>query len=134
MAGGSDTIKNFKVIDNVTIASSGNYTMPLARVIDLSNIKAEGNITLQIKVTGDGTSKVEWLQSNNWERSDRSGDFVRPVSGFQVVTGFTKTSGTDGDGKDLLNVPAFNSEALLFYVEETGGANSITINAWISIQ
>jgi len=132
MAGGSDTIKNYKMIDNKTIAAGGNYTT--RNIIDLSAMKAEGNITLQIEVTGDGTAKVEWLQSNNWEPSDKTGDFVRPVSGYQVVTGFTKTSGTNGNGKDLLNVPAFNSEALKFYVEETGSANSITINAWISIQ
>ena len=61
---------------------------------------------------------------------------------FQVVGSepeliFEKGKGiilTDTDGKDLLNVPAFNSEALKFYVEETGGAATATINAWVSIQ
>ena len=134
MSGGTDAIKNYKVIDNKTIPISGNYTTPLAQVINLSNIKAEGNITLQIEVTGVGVLKVEWLQSNNWDPSNKTGDFVRPVSGFQIVTGFGSTSGTDLDGKDLLNVPAFNSEALKFYVEETGGAATATINAWVSIQ
>jgi len=130
MADAQDNLNVLKVIDNQTIAAGGTFT---SKAVDILNRKLVGNITLQIKVSGTGTAKFEWSQSNN-SSNGIDGDFVKPVSGFSIITGFLATSGTDTDGKDLINVPMFNSQFFKIICTETGAANPITVDAWISMQ
>ena len=133
MSDGNETIRMIKIIDDATIAASGVLT---SRAIDSSEFKITGNVTLQVEVTGTGTCKFEYSQSNNYVPVSEGGggDFVKPVSGFSILTGFTSGSGTDTDGKDLANINMFVSEAFKIICTETGTANSVTVNAWLSMQ
>jgi len=131
MANTQENLIDQQIFKAKSIALSTSAT---SQVIDISKIKLIGNVTIQIEITGTGTAKVEWSQSNNYNSDDGTGDFVLPVSGFSVVTGFTVTSGTDSDGKDLLNIPMFNSKAFKIIVTETGGANAVVVSAWLSMQ
>jgi len=125
MANDNDSLLLLKVIDNKTIAASGTFT---SRVIDIQALKLKGDITLQVAVTGDGTCKFEFSQSNDGV------SFIKPVDGFAILSSFTKTSGTALDGKDVANVSMFNSQSFKIICTETGGANSVTVDAFLSMQ
>lgn len=131
MANDNDTLRGQKIIDNKTIAASGTFT---SREIDINDFKLRGDITLQVKLTGDGTATIEFEQSNNFVPTTGSGDFVIPSSGGSITTGFTKTSGSASDGKDLFDLAMFNSQFFRIKVTETGAANSITLDGFLSMQ
>jgi len=131
MANNEHDIKTYPLIDKKSIAASGSFT---SDIINLEDIKAEGNITIQVEVTGTGTATIEFEQSNSFNTTDLTGDFVKPSSGSSIVTGFTVTSGSGSNGKDLFNVPAFNSKVLRMVITETGTANAIIVSMWVSIQ
>lgn len=131
MANNEHDIKNFKLIDNQQVGISGTI---FSQVINLEAFKAEGNITIQVEVTGSGVVSFQFDQSNNFNEDKKTGDFVRPVSGFVLVTGFTSSSGTGLNGKDLLNVPAFNSKFIRIRVAETGAAAVANVSVWVSVQ
>lgn len=131
MADDNSNLRRQQIFKDVTILAGGNKT---SQIIDISEYKLVGNVTLQIEVSGDGTAKFEFEQSNDYDAQTKTGTFVLPVSGFSIVTLFTKTSGTGANGKDLLNVPMFNSEAFRIKCSETVSANSITVTAWLNMQ
>lgn len=126
-----DNLDYLKIIDNKTLPLSGSYT---SAPISTNDRKLKGAITLQLGVTGTGTVKVEFEQSNNFNPADGTGDWIKPVSGYTIVTGFTAASGTGTNGKDLLNVPMLNSQYFRILATETGGANSVVVNSWLSMQ
>jgi len=133
MANDNDSLLFLPIIKNKTIATSGIFT---SEAIDIQALKLRGDITLQVEVTGDGTCKFEFSQSNNFIANgpNAGGDFQKPVDGFAILDSFTKTSGTDSDGKDVANVSMFNSQAFKIICTETGGADSVTVDAWLSMQ
>jgi len=131
MADFNDNVISIKNIDAQTIVASGSFT---TKAINVDLRKLMGNITLQVKVTGTGTAKFEWEQSNNFVPETGVGDWVKPVSGFSIATGFTATSGTATNGMDLLPLPMYNSQFFRVVVTETGGVNPIVVNAWLSMQ
>lgn len=133
MADDNSNLNLIKIIDNQTILASGVFT---SKPIDVLARKLVGNITLHVELTGTGTAKFEFSQSNNFIANgpNAGGGFVKPVSGFTIGTGFTVGSGTDADGKDLFNVPMFNSQFFKIICTETGTANPVVVNAWLSMQ
>lgn len=130
MAGNTDELRRRKIFDNVTIAAEQSLD---SAVINIANLKLEGNITVQIELTGDGILDMEWLQSNNFEASGSTGDFVRPDNN-SIVSSFIKTSGKDLDGKDLLPMPMINSSAFKIRSTNQSTTDSITLTAWLSMQ
>ena len=112
-----------KVFDAITIAASG-----VARSVslDLQAYAKEGFFSLQIELTGDGTAKFEYENSNDGETY-----ITQTAAGDQIVTGFTDTSGPESDGKDLISFEPEPSKAMRIKCTETGGANSITITATV---
>lgn len=131
MANNEHDLKSWKLIDNKQVAISGTI---VSEPINFEALKAEGNITIQVEVTGSGVVSFEFELSNNFVKNTGAGDFVKPVSGFSLVTGFSSGSGTGTDGKDLINVPAFNSKWIRFSITETGAAAVANISVWPSIQ
>ncbi len=131
MANDNDTLRSQKIIDNQTIAAFGTFTSP---IININDYKLLGDVTLQVSLTGDGTVKIEFEQSNNFDTNGATGDFVIPSSGGLIVASFTKTSGSASDGKDLFDLSMFNSQFFRIKVTETGGANPVVINNWLSMQ
>ena len=131
MADVNDNLNQEKLFIDKEILASGVLD---SEIIDSDGRKLVGNITLQLKLTGTGTVKVEFLQSNDYNTRTKTGDFVKASSGFEIVSAFTVGSGADADGKDILNVPMYNSKAFLIRVTETGGANPVNVSAWLSMQ
>ena len=131
MADNVDYLNRLKIIDNQTIALSTTFTSDIVPIVGQ---KLLGSVTLQIILTGDGTGKFQFSQSNNYLKETDTGDFIIPSSASDIVTAFTKASGTDTDGKDIINIPMFNAQAFKILCTETVGANSITVDAWLSMQ
>lgn len=127
----SNRLEAIKIIDAQTIEASGTYT---TNPIGTSIRELKGNISLQIILTGTGTAKFEIEQSNNYNQATKVGDWVKPAAGYSIVSGFTATSGTASNGKDLMNVPMTNSQFFRIVATETGGANPVVVNAWLSVQ
>lgn len=106
----------------------------ISQAIDVEQEKLIGNLTVQIELTGTGTLELQVEQSNNFDKETGAGDWVKSSDGHIIVSGFTVTSGVSGDGKDLLNIPIFNSKFFRIVPIETGAANPITLNAWLNLQ
>lgn len=118
LAGATPTPR--KIMDSQTISASGAYT---STVITLKNL--DGVFALQATVSGDGTVKFEFLGSIN------STDFVEAENADDILSGITKTSGPDSNGKVFIQfTPDFSYQGKI-RVTETGGANSATVSAWL---
>jgi len=103
------------------IADSGIYT---SDAIDLTaNYGIVGTISLQLIATGDGVVKVEYLISAD------DTNYITPSSASEIVTVFTKTSGTAQDGKDFFSITPPLCKSIKLKFTETGTSDSITINA-----
>ena len=112
-----------KVFDAIIIAASGDATsVPL----DLQAYAAEGFFSLQIELTGDGTAKFEYENSN-----DGKTYITQSATADQIVSGFTKTSGPGSDGKDLVSFEPEPARYLRIKCTETGTADSVTITATV---
>lgn len=111
-----------------SIVASGSFTTP---PIETFKHNLEGNISLQFKVTGTGTLKVEWLLSNDWDGV--TGTFVIPSSETAPVTLFGSSSG-DGTGNDFVNLPMDNNQAFKLKFSEDGTSNAITVTATLNMQ
>jgi len=113
-----------KLIFNSQSVAAGGYVD--SEEIDFVSSDPDGYVSLQIEVTGDGTIKIEPLLSND------AINFLLPSGVSAVTTGFTKTSGPNGDGKDIFTVDlGMLCASLKFRVTETGGVNSATITATV---
>jgi len=115
-----------KVFDSITIPAGGSKE---SEVIDLNVHDPRGNFSLQVEVTGSGTLKGEVLLSND------GANFIEPSSVFDIFSGFTATSGPNGDGRDIFPVELnMVVRYMKIRVTETGGANSATITGYLAIQ
>jgi len=112
-----------EIFKSKTISASGNATYN----VNLRRMNAEGFFSIQIEVTGDGTVKVEYLESNNGGT-----DFIDPED--DIVTGFTSSSGPDSDGKDLFSFEPNLCGMVQIKITETGGADPVVVNAWLAVQ
>lgn len=126
MARRSIAIYNEKIFNAVTISASGNSS---SQKIDLRSLACEGFFSLQYAITGDGTCKFEYNLSNE----DEATTMIEPSSATDIGSSLTKTSGPGSNGIDLLSFSPELARWLLIKCTETGGANSVTITAWIAI-
>ena len=122
---GNNTIESHKVFNAVTVAASGTS---LWSGIDLNQVRPDGYFSLQVAVSGDGTAKFEYLISND------NSNYLEPSSAADIAAGITKTSGPGSDGKDIYSFNPEMARYLKIKITETGGANSVTITAWLAIQ
>jgi hypothetical protein len=115
--------KNKLSLTNQVILAGTSYTTD---AIDLeNNYGINGNITLYFELSGDGTAKVEYLVSVDGT------NFVTPSTASDILTGFTKTSGTAG--KDIIAVSIISARYLKFKFTETGTSDNITVNTIVSV-
>ena len=112
-----DKIFNSKIV----VAGDTLYSS----VIDLS--MCSGSIAMQLKITGDGTLKIDVLYSNDGI------SFYIPETNTSVVTGLTKTSGGGSDGGVMFTFSADVAAFMKFRITETGGANSVTVTGIVAI-
>ena len=116
-------LKVIKVVDAQTIAASGTYTSSaISLAVDV------GVYSLQYAVTGDGTCKIEYNLTNNYTT------YLEPSTAVDIASGLTKTSGPGSDGSDIVSFTPLPATSMKIKVTETGGANSVTISAWLATQ
>ena len=114
-----------------TIAASGSFTTD---AIVTSELLLEGNITLQIALTGTGTMKVEWLLSNDYLNEEDQGTFIIPTSETAPISSFTASSGVAANGTEFVDLSMTNNNAFKLKFTETGGANAIVVTATLNVQ
>lgn len=111
-----------QIFDSVETVAGGSSE---STVLDLTNLR-EDVMSVQLEVSGDGEATLAY------EASVNGTDFMAfdGVSS-SIKTGLNKTSGPGGDGKILINFTPKLAESIKFTLTETGGANSVTVSAWL---
>jgi hypothetical protein len=100
------------------IALSGTA---LSVALDLS--KTEGLFRAEYLITGDGTIKIEWLESiNGTDYYDSYAD---------LASGLTKTSGPGGNGKGLIDIDVKLAMHGKILITETGGSDAVAVSLWL---
>ncbi len=112
-----------KVFNAVAVAADDSEE---SKDIDLNTFKPEGDFSLQIDVSGDGTASVEYLVSNDGI------NFFAPVGSSAIFSSFTKSSGTAGKAIDAF-VPEVG-RYMKIKVTETAKSSGIVISAWLAMR
>lgn len=107
-----------KIFNGEVIAASGDSSS-----VDIDVRRIKGYLSLAWTITGNGTGKFEVLSAvNGIDYLDINAD---------IAASQTKTTGPGSDGKNAASFISVPCPALRIKVTETGGANSITVSAWI---
>jgi len=120
---GNAPIVTKNIFSAETITASGTAT---STATDLSNMA--GFFTIQVAVSGSGTCKIEYLLSNDGT------NYLEPTSASDIATGVTATSGPGTDGKNIYSFSPEMAKYIKIKITETGGANTVTVTAWLAIQ
>ena len=137
MSKGTSRIHVIKVFDTVEIAASGtayNDTLDGAILglpgtqypaIDLNLIQCEGYGSLHLVLTGDGTLQVDAVYS---PLNDGSTTFVIPEGVSALATDLTA-------GQCCIPLTELKlGKFLKLLLTETGGASTITVTGWLTLQ
>jgi len=90
--------------------------------LDFGIFRPDGFASLQIAITGTGTAKIYYTSSNDGLT------YVVGDDAVDIITAMTV-------GEKFLSIEPIFSKYIKIYVEETGGANAITITkAILAIQ
>lgn len=117
-----------KIINRFSAEPVAASASLISEKINLMDLAQYGFFSLQLTVTGDGMAKVEYLCSNN------GSDFIKPVGADDIVSGFTKTSGPNSDGKGFYSFYPEPCGWMKIRVTETGGVSAIAVTLNIAIQ
>jgi len=113
-------INTQKVFNAQVLAASGSA---LSEVIDLLNDKTgNGVFSLEAIVSGDGTAKITYLVC-----STRGGTYTTPAAASDIKT--AQTAGTW-----FGSFPPVLAPYMKIKIEETGGAQPVTVSAWLNFQ
>lgn len=114
-----------KIFDAITVTASGiANSVPIELPHHL-----EGFFSLQVELTGNGTGKFEYSISNDGETY-----ITQTATADQIVSGFTKTSGPGGDGKDIITFEPEVTKKMKIVCTETGTSNSVTVTATLLVR
>jgi hypothetical protein len=113
-----------KLIINETIAASGSFT---SEAISLTgDVDSNGDFSIQVNITGDGTAKIEYSLSNDGVT------YITPTGVSEIATGLTKTTNTTGN--DMYSFSPMLARFIKIIITETGTSNSVTIAATLLSQ
>lgn len=121
-----------KIFDNETLAASGTKESAAINLFNKchSGSNIEGSLAIQFEVTGSGTLKLELegsLDSTNY--------ILNPNGMSAIVTGFGASNGPESNGKDIKTISGAGLlSSFKIKATEDGGANSVTVTAWMIIQ
>jgi len=117
-----------KIFDAETIVASDSATSDAIRAYWY---KMKGYASVYLELTGSGTAKIEVLISQ-----DRGITYLEPSALSDVATGHTVASGPGSDGKDtyIIDFEGIVPHQFKVKITETGGANSVTVTAWLCFQ
>lgn len=121
-----NTILTRKLFDAEAILAGASAT---SSAVVIGNNRVNGVFGIQLEVTGDGTVTVEYALSINGV------DYITSFGvGSEIVTGFTKTSGPDSNGKCMYSFAPMVATNIKIIVTETGGADAVAVSLWLAIQ
>lgn len=121
---GKNTIFTRKFWTAEAVAASGTAS----KDFDLDAFRPEGNFSLQVTVTGDGTAKLTYFTSND------NSTWRTPSTASDIVTAHIKTTGSSGtEFYDLSSAIEF-CRYLRITVTETSTTDAIAITATLAIQ
>ena len=104
----------------------GAGTSETSETINLQNAKTNGFFAVQLTMTGDGTLGLVY------EISIDETNFVQPTGFTAITTAFSKTSGTAGDGTDII---AFNPElCIAIRFTATATTSDVVLTATLAMQ
>jgi len=104
---------------------AAGVTVICPKIINLRQAEY-GIFTLQIILTGDGTLTITYLLSHDGVH------FVTPVTAADIVADFSKTSGPNSDGIDLLPFDLELAPQLKLQFEETTTTDAVTVTAIVA--
>jgi len=127
-------IRTINIMSAETIAASGTcYGTPNGasasglECIPLAQYRGDGDMSLQVKVTGDGTAQITYYLSNDGT------NFRTPAGSSDIVTAHTKSSGSSGLEIYAIDLPMV-AKYMKILVTETGGADTITVTLDLCMQ
>lgn len=109
-------------ITSGTIAASGSYSKAVNVTL------ATGLFSLQGRVTGSGTVKIEY------ECSDDGITYREPQGASDIAAGLTATSGPESDGRFILQFFPDFSKYLAITITETGGGSSAAFVGTLALE
>ena len=124
MSVGQGTITVIKIFDSEVLAASGTAT---SAVIPLDEIKSDGFFSIQFEATGSGTLTTEYQLSNNDGLDNKPGTYLTPTGASDITTAAAA-------GNDIISFNPELAKKMKIKITEAGGANSITVSAWLCIQ
>ena len=110
------------LFDNQSISASGSATSDGWDIKD-----TRGLFSLQYFCGGDGTLQLGYALSNDGT------NYVLPTTAASIETGIIKTSGVDGDGRDIVIFSPEFSRYMQIFAQETSG-DACTLDLWIATQ
>jgi len=117
------------LLDKETITAASNK---VTEIIDLDLDTIEGFFSVQLIVTGGGTAKIEYMNSNLATSLDT--DYVvQSAAADIIVSNFTATSGPGSDGKDVISFSPEPANRMKLKVTETGGVTAIAVTLIICV-
>ena len=114
-----------KVFTSAAIGASGTAT---SQAYDLQQLNASGFFSLDMTLVGDATIKCEYQTTSTVTNNVPSG-FNEPISASDILTGFTKTSGSGSDGTSSFSFAPIPARYLNILCTETGTSNSGTLTS-----
>jgi hypothetical protein len=109
-----------------TAKTVGAGTSETSPAINLVNAQSNGFFAIQLTMTGDGTLGLVY------EVSIDGVNFVQPTGFTAITTAFSRTSGTGGDGKDII---AFNPElCIAIRLKATATTSDVVLTATLCVQ
>jgi hypothetical protein len=121
------SISTIRVFNAREITASGSLTSQGFKLGSYSDI--QGYFSLHVELSGDGTGLFQYAVSNN-----NSNFIISDDASDNIVTAHTKTSGPGADGVHIYQFSPTTAQWIKVKVTESGGANSITVSAWLAIQ
>lgn len=116
-------MKTITLFTEEVIVASGNV---VSGIVNLRREADDGVFSVGVIVAGDGTGKFEYLVSSDGD------NFVVPTGASDIVTAFTKTSGTGGI--DMITFAPVLAPYLKIKCSETSTTDSITVTGVLVVR
>ena len=122
MAHSLNNIQVISLFSSEAMAASGTAT---SAAIDMDCMRIEGDMSIKLTVTGDGTVKVQYLLSD-------ATAYITPSIAPDITANFTKTSGTGG--VDIYSFHTETAAKMKIKVTETGGVDTVSVSLVLMVQ
>jgi len=121
--GVANTVEIYPLFSAEEIPADSSST---SEILDLRG--RTGIFSVYYEITGSGTLKLEYLISHDGK------NFVNPTGATEIGADLTASSGTDSDGKDILDFDPEIAPFIKIKATETGKSDAPTLTLSIAVQ